>query len=492
MRYLGFDLGASSGKMMKGYLGEGKLHAEIVHRFPNRHVEVSGGLYWNIIDIYENLKQGMIKACREDKESSYSLGIDSFCNDFGLIDHNGRLSQVYCYRDSRTERTEKEILKKVSKKKLYMKTGSQIALFNTSMQMASMVIENQKIYLDACNKALLIPDLLIYFLTGEKNIEYTLASVTQLLDCHTDKWCTEIMQQLGIREDIFPDIISTGSYIGKVRENIIPELEGKNISVVAVTEHDSAASVVALPTNKERVGFISSGTWSIVGTEVTEPILTEYTYRNNIAFEGGFNHRYRMIKNVMGLWILQECKIDVLKRTGKEYSFGELNEEADKAEALSYMIDPDDPLFYMPGNMIDKIKEYCRRTGQAEITSFGTIIRTVLESLALKYRWIYEKMEDILGYSLEQIHIVGGGGQNSMLNQFVANACRKPVFVGPFESTLIGNILGQMIASGEITSLEGGREIIQNSFEIKEYQPHGETLWDEHYKRFKKMMERRW
>ena len=492
MRYLGFDLGASSGKMMEGYLDGAKLHTEIIHRFPNRHVEMAGGLYWNIINIYENLIVGIIKACSNKSESSFSLGIDSFCNDFGLIDCNGKLiSQVYCYRDLRTERTEKNIYDKVSKKELYIRTGSQIAPFNTSMEMASMVIENQKMYLDCCDKALMMPDLLVYFLTGEKNIEYTLASVTQLLDFRTDKWCTEIMKKLGIREDIFPDIVSTGSYVGKVRKNIVPEVAEKDISVVAVTEHDSAAAVVAIPTQKERVGFISSGTWSIVGTEVRKPILNEDTFRHNIAFEGGIDHRYRMIKNVMGLWILQECKIDVMKKTGRDYSFEELNEEAYKAAPMKYMIDPDDPLFYMPGNMNEKIKEYCRKTGQGDIPSFGAIIRTVLESLALKYRWVYDKMEGVLGYSLEQIHIVGGGGQNAMLNQFVANACNKPVFAGPFESALIGNIVEQMIASGEIASLARGREIIQDSFEIKEYEPQEKALWNEHYKRFEKLLGRR-
>ena len=492
MKYLGFDLGASSGKMMEGYLDSGKLYTNIIHRFPNRQVEISGNLYWNIINIYENLKTGIIKACDNENESNYSLGIDSFCNDYGLIDHNGGLiSQVYCYRDLITERTKEEIFKKVSKKELYMSTGSQIALFNTSMEMAAMVIENQKNYLDSCDKALMIPDLLAYFLTGKKNIEYTLASVTQLLDCHTDTWCSDIMNKLGIKEDIFPNIIPTGSYIGKIKNNIIPEIKEKNISVVAITEHDSAAAVVSIPTQKERVAFISSGTWSIVGTEVSKPILTDEAFENNIAFEGGIDHRYRMIKNVMGLWILQECKIDILKKTGKDYSFEELNKEAAKAKPLKYMIDPDDNSFYMPGNMINKIKEYCHKTGQGDISSFEDIIRTVLESLALKYRWVYDKMENILGYSLEQIHIVGGGGQNDMLNQFVANACRKPVFAGPFESALVGNIVVQMIASGEIKSLANGREIIEDSFEIKQYKPQDELLWDKQYEKFVKLIERR-
>ncbi len=492
MRYLGFDLGASSGKMMEAYLDDKKLHTAITHRFPNRQVEMSGGLYWNIINIYENLKIGMIKSCRYGQESTYSLGIDSFCNDFGLIGHNGQLmNQVYCYRDLRTERTKKEIFRKVSEKELYMRTGTQIALFNTSMEMAAMVIEQQKMLLDNCHKALKIPGLLAYFLTGREYIEYTLASVTQLLDCHTDKWSTEIMRKFEIREDIFPDIIATGTVVGKVGNHVIPELNGKEVSVVAVTEHDSAAAIVAIPTEKEHVGFISSGTWSIVGTEVKRPILTEDAFRYNIAYEGGIDHRYRMIKNVMGLWILQECKLDALKTTGKDYSYEELNEEANKAEALQYLIDPDDPLFYMPGNMIEKIKEYCIKSGQGEIPSFGAIIRTVLESLALKYRWVFDKEESILGYTLEQIHIVGGGGQNAMLNQFVANACQKTVYAGPFESALIGNVVTQMIASGEIKNLFEGRRIIRESFEIKEYQPKEEALWNQQYEKFIELVERR-
>lgn len=491
MKYLGFDLGASSGKMSEGILDNQILRMSVIHRFSNRQINLAGGLYWDIIHIYQNLELGLRLSASDKKERLFSIGIDAFCNDFGLIDHNGRLfNQVRCYRDERTRRQEARIYENVSARELYMRTGSQVALFNTSMQMASMVFEGEDFMLEHAEKALLIPDLLGYFLTGQMTTEYTLASVTQLMDYKTDAWAADLMGRLGIPADIFPSIVSTGTIKGEIQGQFLSGNAGSLPKVVAVPGHDTASAIAALPAVKEKVGYISSGTWSIVGTEVPVPKLTEETYRSNIAYEGGVDHRYRMIRNVMGLWIFQECMFDYEKIYGKKLSYDELNEMAEKAQELQYCIDPDDESFYMPGNMIEKVNAFCRRTGQGSIDSFGGIIRTVLESLALKYRMVFEQLEQINGYALEEIYILGGGAQNVLLDQFVANACQKQVFAGPVEAGLAGNIVVQMRSSGEIASLKEGRQIIRDSFEILEFEPKHAAKWNEQYGKFRRLLKK--
>lgn len=471
--------------MMEGFLDGRRLKTEIIHRFSNRQMRMAGGLYWDIISIYRNLELGIKKAHREAEGALFSVGMDSFCNDFGLIDTGGRLfNQVRCYRDERTERHAREIYKRVPKRELYDITGSQIALFNTSMQMASMSYEGESFLLDHCVHALLIPELLGYLLTGETYTEYTMASVTQLMDWRTGRWSDGLMERLGIRKDIFPGIVETGTVTGKIRRESLTEAPG-DVRVVAVAGHDTASAVAALPTEKEHVGYISSGTWSIVGTEVMEPLLTEEAFEANIAYEGGVDHRYRMIKNVMGLWILQECLLDYREKYGRELSYGEVEQLAAEAEPWQFFIDPDDSAFYMPGDMLKKVSDYCVRTGQGPVTSIGAVIRTVLEGLAFKYRMVFELLERIGGHELEEIYILGGGGQNRTLDRFVAEACARPVYAGPFEAALAGNLIVQMKSAGEISGLKEGRGIIRKSFEILEFAPKQERLWDEQYYRWK-------
>ncbi|MEJ8734637.1 MULTISPECIES: rhamnulokinase [Mediterraneibacter] len=490
MKYLGFDLGASSGKMMLGELDGARLKAEVIHRFPNRQILAAGGLYWDILNIYSNLKNGIEKAVYESGAEKLTLGLDSFCNDFGLVDREGRLvNQVYCYRDERTRRKAQEIYAKVSQKELYMETGSQTALFNTVIQMAAMVEEGEGYLLEKCRHALMLPDLLAYFLTGRMQTEYTLASVTQMLDWRTNSWHSGIMRRLGIREDIFPKIVPTGTSSGVLEGTRVPELAGACVQVVSVCGHDTASAIAALPTTKEHVAYISSGTWSIVGTEVEKPILTEEAFRLNIAYEGGIDYRYRMIKNVMGLWILQECQSDYARRTREECSHAYTAYEAEKAPARRYMIEPDDASFYMPGNMLEKVAQYCEKTGQGRPETFGEIVRAVMESLAMKYRYMLEKMEEILGYRLEEIYILGGGGQNRLLDQLTADVCGRVVYAGPYEAGLVGNLMVQMRSVGEIQSLKEGRQMIRDSFEIAEFVPQKHELWEESYSQFKRLLE---
>lgn len=489
MKYLAFDLGASSGKMMLGNLRNGMLDIKLVHRFSNRQIQMNHALFWDIINIYSNLKTGLQKALIES-DDSLCIGIDSFCNDFGLIDKNGNLmTQVRCYRDPRTQRCCDAIYKMVSPWELYQQTGSQVALFNTSMQMASMVLENDGFLLEKCEHALLIPDLLNYFLCGEKHTEYTLASVSQLMDWKTDKWAVGMMRKLSIPTDIFPDVTATETRVGKISQACNPDISRSDISVISVPGHDTASAVAALPTNQDHVAYISSGTWSLVGTEVERPIITEEAFKHNIAYEGGIDHRYRMIKNVMGLWIMQECCRDYEQATHQECSYDFVAQAVSSAKPLQFFIDPDSAEFYMPGNMIHKVKEYCRRTNQQVPSDFGQVARCVLESLALKYRYVFEIIEKITGYPLPEIYILGGGSQNILLNQFVANACKRCVYAGPSEAALAGNMISQMKSTGEITNLKEGRDIVKNSFDIRVFEPCDTSIWEEKYQQFLNLKE---
>ncbi|MCF0145560.1 MAG: rhamnulokinase, partial [Eubacterium sp.] len=436
---------------------------------------------------FGNLREGISKAAAGGK-GRMALGIDSFCNDFGLLAKDGRLmTQVRSYRDERTIRTADAIFRKVPKKELYMKTGCQIAPFNTSMQMASMVIENEGYLLENCDKALLIPDLLTYFLSGEKITEYTLASVTQLLDPFTDRWQEELFERFGIRKDIFAPVTPSETKVGKIDFTLNPEMERCDVDIITVGGHDTASAVAALPSSDEREAYISSGTWSLVGTLVPKPVLTDQSYGYNICYEGGMDHRYRMQRNVMGLWIMQECAADFERKTRRKYDYEYFNAETAKAKPLACFIDPNADEFFSPGDMTAKVRNYCGKTGQHVPETLGEVLRCVYDSLAMTYRFYFEVMEDILGYRFSRIRILGGGGQNRFLNQAVADACGKEVFAGPFEAALIGNILMQMKCTGEIGSSEEGREIIGNSFPPVRYEPEAAGVWNEAYFRFKEI-----
>jgi len=488
VKNIAFDLGASSGKMMLGEFDGKLIDAKVIHRFPNSYIAICNGLYWNILNIYQNMITGIEKAYDTAGSAIESIGIDSFCNDFGLIGSKGDLiNQIRCYRDERTARCAEKIYSIISKEELYQKTGVQIALFNTAIQMAAMVLEGEGFLLDKSESMLLIPDLLGYMLTGVKRSEYTLSSVTQLFDYKTCSWHKEIMSRFHINPEIFPEIIEPGQILGKVKKEIRDNCGFDGLKVVAVAGHDTASAVCAVPSNKEHVAYISSGTWSIVGTEVMDPIINQDTYRFNFSFEGGVDHRYRMLKNVMGLWLIQEAKRD-LERKGQFYSFEELNDLALREEPFRSLIDPDDGTFYMPGNMLEKIRDFCFKTNQKLPETPGQFIRTILESLALKYRFVLEKLEEVLGYRFEEIHILGGGGQNKMLNRFVADATGKTVFVGPIEAALYGNLMTQLRALGEIKNLNEGREIISKSCNITTYEPDRTQDWNSKYEYFKTLL----
>lgn len=484
MNYLAFDLGASSGKMFLGEFDGKRLSIKPVHSFPNAAVQMADGLYWDFISIYRNVVEAAVKVSAETEIKS--LAIDSYNNDVSFINKNGEmLFPVRSYRDVRTAVHEEATYKKMSKKDLYMCNGNQIALYNTLPHLAAMVENGQSYVFDNCWRMLHIADLIGYYLTGEAKTEYTLASTTQMFDYFTNDWDDRVLKAFDIPRHMLAPISMPGSVVGHTTKKFC-ELNGgiKGFDFVSACEHDTGSAYLAAPLTGE-FAIISSGTWALVGTEHDKPIITETAYLNNIANEGGApGKHHRLIKNVMGSWILQES-LKEFKLHGKDYGWAEIDAAIADAEPFKYLIDVDETFFFHPGNMVTKIRNRLAEVyGKAPETD-GEIFRCIKESLAMKYRYAIEKLEETKGVALNDISIIGGGSKDAMSCQFTANACGKRVVGGPADASSLGNILTQMLASGEIASIEEGKEIVNASFDTKEYLPQDTAVWEEQYQAFK-------
>jgi rhamnulokinase len=488
LKMMAFDYGASSGRGMLGQFDGEKLTLNEIHRFSNDPVEVGGHLYWDILRLFWEMQQALIKFANQESGSLSSIGIDTWGVDYGLLDHQGDLlGNPYHYRDIRTEEVIEEAFRRMPKKAIFNKTGIAFQKFNTLFQLLAMVT-NKKDILDKADTLLFMPDLLAYLLTGEKATEFTEASTGQLLDAQTGKWCTELLKAMDIPERIFTDIQQPGTRRGKVKMSLGEKLGIGEVPVIAVATHDTGSAVAAIPALQGSYAYLSSGTWSLMGVEVDKPVINDMTYDWNYTNEGGVAGTYRLLKNIMGLWIIQECKRE-WDRRGESYGYGELADMAAKEAPFIAFIDPDDDMFYAPGQMPEKIQQYCRKTNQNVPQTKGEILRCVFDSLAMKYRWSMEKLEIITGKTLDALHIVGGGTQNKLLNQLTANAIKKPVICGPVEATATGNLMIQAMALGEVANLREIREVVKNSFPTEDYEPKESDRWDEAYHSFLKLME---
>jgi rhamnulokinase len=481
MNTLAMDLGGSSGKIFASRFDGKKIEIKEIHRFHNEPIEAVGRFYWDILGIYANLLEGIRRAA---PEGFTSFGVDSFCNDYGLLDRSGSLfSQVYMYRDSRTEGLPERMDREFPPRELYRRTGCQRARFNTLMQLAAQMEGPDRFLLENADTMLFVPDLLNYFLCGEKAAEYTIASVSQVYNRLENKWDEEILRSIHVPEGIFPPVVPSAVPLGPARASVCARTGAKPFSVCTVGHHDTASAVVAVPSLEEHFAYISSGTWSLMGTETNEMIATEETYRRNFANEGGVGGKNRFLKNIMGLWLVQECKrqYDAL---GVRLTFAEMDFEAEKAAPFRSLIDPDDPLFFQPGDMIGKIQRKCREWKQPVPETPGEVNRCIKESLALAYRRTLERIETAAGFTVPDIHIIGGGARSTLLNRFTASAICRPVLVGPFEAAAVGNLCAQYIAAGEIKGLGEARRIVRESFEIHEYLPENNAGWEDAYGRF--------
>ena len=454
-----------------------------LHRFTNTPVYTVGTLYWDILSLYKEMKYGLNVASKNTGISISSIGIDTWGNDFGLLDNKGKLlGNPVHYRDNRTEGMMEKVFARVSKWDIYQQTGIQFMRVNGLYQLFSMVNQNDPV-MEIAEKILTIPDLLVYFITGETVSEFTNASTMQLFNSSKYDWAYELIHELGISGKIFPQVVKPGTILSKLSKDVLDCPPYKNTQVVSVAQHDTGSAVAAIPAAIENFVYISSGTWSLMGVEVKNPIVNKKTFQFNFTNEGGVFDTFRLLKNVMGLWILQECKRDWDLEEGP-LSFAELETLGYASKPFKCFIDPDDERFISPENMPAKIADFCYETGQDLPANKGEFIRCIMESLALKYRYVLEMIEQITDKNYEVIHIVGGGSKDRMLCEYTADSTSRKVVAGPSEATAAGNLLMQLVALGEIHNLSEVRQIARNSFLTEEYIPKNHCEWDMAYDRF--------
>lgn len=484
---LAFDFGASSGRAILGSLEDGRLHMEEVYRFSNDPVTIGDTMYWDTLRQFFEIKQGIIKA--KQKGGFESMGIDTWGVDFGLLDEHGvLLENAIHYRDDRTLHMQEEVFASISKEDLYHLTGNQFANFNTVFQLYALV-KKRPWLLERADKLLLTPDLFNYFLTGEKRAEYTMATTTQLMDARNQVWSDKIIDALQIPRKIFPDIVPSGTVVGHLSESICQELGASPAKVIAVASHDTQSAVVAVPTQDKDFMFISCGTWSLFGTELEAPIIGEKSLECNVSNEGGYGSTTTLLKNIIGLWLVQESRRQWI-REGQEYSFADLEQMAMKAEPFQSFIDPDAPEFVPAGNIPRRIREFCKKTGQRVPETIGEMVCCINQSLALKYRYALEQIEACTGKQYPTIHMIGGGIQSKLLCSMTAGAAGRRVLAGPIEATALGNIAVQFMSLGVIKDVNEARHIIAQSEKPYEYNPQNAQQWDRAYGTFKTMIQK--
>jgi len=478
--YIAIDLGASSGRVMLGRWGGSALGLEELHRFSNDAVRLCGTLHWDILRLLHEIKTGLSKAAQYDIAA---IGIDTWGVDFGLLDKRGLLLEnPVHYRDSRTDGVAEEVDKLIPPRELYDETGLQRMPFNTIYQLYALQLQRPEM-LERADRLLFLPDLLGYFLTGQMATERSIARTSQLLNIHSGEWSARIFEALDLPRERFGEIVPSGTALGALLPEIQDETGLGPVPVISVCGHDTQSAVCAVPAGQEDFAFLSSGTWSLFGTELDRPIVNDTSFAMNMTNEGGFG-KTRFLKNITGLWLIQESRRH-WNRHGHSFSYADLERLALEAPAFARFIDPDDSAFIAHGNVPGRIREYCTKTGQTPPTSVGETVRCIYESLAMKYRSTLEKLEACTGKRYPCLHVMGGGVKDGLLCQMTANACGIPVLAGPAEATVLGNVVAQMAAEGEVKGLREAREVVRGSVEVKEYGPEDVEEWAEAYERFK-------
>ncbi|MFH1524233.1 MAG: rhamnulokinase family protein [Chloroflexota bacterium] len=478
--FLAIDLGAESGRAIAGNISKGKLALTEMHRFQNKPINTSSGLQWDMGQLWQEIKKGVFAS--NSKFRLESLALDAWGVDFALLDDDGRLlNNPYHYRDKRTDGMLEKAFRLAPRKQIFAQTGIQFMQINTLYQLFAMVIAHDP-QLETAQTFLTIPDLLNYWLSGRITCEFTNATTTQCFDPRERSWATSLLEIFWIPTRIFPSVCEPGTSLGNLLPEVASETGAGSIPVIAPACHDTGSAVVAVPAANQDFAWLSSGTWSILGAEVREPILSPKALEYNFTNEGGVFGTWQLSKNITGLWIVQECK----REWGLSYD--ELTRLAAEAKPFMAVIDPDAPVFLHSGNMPEKVRGFCADTKQTVPQTQGEIVRIVLESLALKYRFVLERLEELTGKRLDPLHIFGGGTNNKLLNQFSADATGRTVIAGPVEATAIGNILMQAITLGEIGSLTEARLLVRRSFEIEEYHSRKSDDWDRTYARLRSLL----
>jgi len=531
-KYIAVDLGAESGRVMIGSVlvsakaeagSSDKLVLEEIHRFSNGPIEENGSLKWDFDKLFSEIKAGISKAAKVAGNNVAGIGVDSWGVDFGLLDDAGELIEnpyhyrdsrtngmmeeafellnkreiyentglqfmqlnenPYHYRDSRTNGMMEEAFELLNKREIYENTGLQFMQLNSVYQLLAIRLANSPAMAKAKN-LVFIADLVSYFLCGKIFAEYSLASTSQFMDMRTSHWSKEVLDRLSLPVEILPEVVKPGTIVGQLTPEVQKEIGCGSIPVIAIGSHDTASAIAGVPAGQGNWAYLSSGTWSLMGVEIPGAIINDKTFGYEFTNEGGVENTIRLLKNIMGLWLMQECRRQ-WKKEGTDLSYDELTAMAEYAEPFTGFLNVDDSVFLAPGDMPKRINEYLGRTGQKTTQDKGLMIRIVLESLALKYRQVMEAIEDVTGDKIELLHIVGGGIKNELLCRFTANATGKKVIAGPIEATASGNILMQAKAAGQIKTLDQARKIVRNSFDLKNYQPYQISLWREKYNELK-------
>jgi rhamnulokinase len=483
---LAFDLGAESGRAILGRFDGDRLALDVLHRFPNGPVRVLDALHWDALRLFEEQKNGLRAAAKAGPLAG--VGLDTWGVDFALLGRGDvLLGNPRHYRDPHTETILDWAFARVPKEEIFHQTGIQFMRFNSLFQLLALRRDGSPL-LDHAKQLLFMPDLFHFWLTGVKGNEVTDASTSQFYDPVARSWAAPLLDRFGLPRHVLGPLVQPGTQLGPLRPSVAAEVGLGPVPVIAPATHDTAAAVAAVPAEGGADWcYLSSGTWSLMGVETPLPIIDERTLAFNFTNEAGVGGTTRLLKNIMGLWLVQECR-RTWERAGQTYTYDELARLAGQAPPLASLVDPDHGSFILPPSMPEALAAYCTRTGQPAPQEPGAVIRCALESLALKYRWVLERLEELLGHRIATIHIVGGGSQNALLNQLTADACNRAVVAGPVEATALGNLLVQALGLGLVGSLAEARAVVRKSFPVQRHEPKEPGRWAEAYGRFLKLL----
>jgi rhamnulokinase len=484
LHFLSVDLGAESGRVMLGGFDGKRLSLREAHRFDSRPVRVPDGLHTDVLRILGEVRLGLAAAARQADGEIGGVAVDTWGVDFALVDREGTLlGNPYHYRDGFSERASEALFRRVGREQLFRRTGTGFMPINTLCQLFALKLRGAKA-LEAAERLLMMPDLFAYWLSGRPANELTIASTSQCLDLASRTWAVDLLRELGLPTRIFADLVPPGTVVGELLRSLADEAGTDRIPVIAAAGHDTALAVAAVPARDPGFAYLSSGTWSLLGTELPAPRIDAHSYEGGFTNEAGVAGTTRFLKNLCGLWILQECR-RAWGRGGRLDSWDDLTRLAAGAPACRSLIDVDDPGFALPGYMPARVQQYCRRTGQPVPEGKGALVRCALDSLALKYRAVLEEIEGVLGQRLQPLHVVGGGAKNALLCQLAADAAGREVIAGPVEATAAGSVIMQAVATGRLGSLAEGRELVRRSFDLLSYEPRRAPALDDAYGRLR-------
>ena len=484
--FLAVDLGAESGRVIAGCFDGSRMQLNDVHRFPNGGVSIGGRLRWDVVSLWKQIEIGLGKAAEQYGDAVVSVGVDTWGVDFVLLSENDELLGLpYHYRDPRTNDLVALASTIVPRAEIFANTGLQFIQINSLYQMIAMQRENASL-LEQADCFLMMADFFHWCLCGSRVVEFTNATTSQMLDPMKRDWAVDMLRKFQIPVSMLPEVVDPGTELGTLRNDVAERTGLGKIKVVAPATHDTGAAIAAIPTEntgQPNWAYISSGTWSLMGVEVADAILSERALELNVTNEGGIDGTFRLLKNIMGLWLVQQSR-HAFQKQGQNYEYADLADLATQADPFTALVDPDHHDFMNPADMVEALQTRCEQTGEPVVEGAGPVMRCILESLALKYRMVLQGMEELTGVKVEVIHIVGGGTKNRILNQFTANACQVPVITGPVEATALGNVLVQARTSGAFSTLDELRTVSRASSEIERFEPTDSDAWNAAFERF--------